>query len=119
MSFCIGIVLYFCGVWFCMTRSPIVEVSDSNLDEFTDVQIGSRVRAALAHTPVVKYGNYQAILVAKDSGAVSKSADDILDVGYDVILNQRIIADDEWRSEIGSIVREKLSEESSFVLARS
>jgi len=103
-----------------MTRdSPIVEVSKSHRDEFDDVQIGIRVRAALAHSPVEKYGNYQSIVVAEDEDAIDMSVSDVLDLRYDVILNQRISPDDEWRAKIGSIVRENLSSKSWFILARS
>lgn len=99
--------------------SPVVEVSEEALDEYNNRQIGSRVRAALAHTPAEGLGNYHAIVVAKDRDAIDMSAEEVGDADYDTIINHQISPDDEWRAEIGRIVRERLEDDDSFILARS
>lgn len=99
--------------------SPVVEVSDKNLTEFTDLQIGSRVLAALANTPVEGTGNYHAIVVAKNADTISMTPEEVLDNSYDTILRHRINRTDEWREKVGSIVREKLQEADHFILGRS
>jgi len=99
--------------------SPVVEVSDEHLNDFTDLQIGTRVRAALAHTPARGLGNYHAIVVAKDRDAIEMTAEEVADADYDTILNHQISPDDEWREEIGQIVRRNLEDEEMFILGRS
>lgn len=100
--------------------SPIVEVSPDQLEEFTDLQIGSRVLAALAHTPAEReMGSYHAICVASDADAVPMTADDVLDANYDTILNWTVGNSDERREVVGQKVRGGLAESDVFILARS
>lgn len=99
--------------------SPVVEVSEEELEEYDNRQIGTRVRAALAHTPVEGLGNYHAIVVAKDRESIDMTPEEVSDADYDTILNHKISPDGEWRAEIGELVREKLEETESFILARS
>lgn len=100
--------------------SPVVEVSQEQLDEFSDLQIGSRVLAALAHTPAERaVGSYHAICVASDATAVSMTADDVLDASYDTLLNWAVGASDERRVTVGRKVRRGLRDADQFIVARS
>lgn len=99
-------------------NSPVVEVSEEFLNEHTDLQIGIRVRAAIAHSPAEKR-NYEAIVVAKDEDNAQWLPTDVLDADYDFYFQRRISPDDEHRERIGAEVRERLQETDQIILARS
>jgi hypothetical protein len=100
-------------------RSPIVEVTPEQIKKFTDTQIGRRVRAAIAHSPVSGHGNYTAIVVAKNRDELDMTPEDVRETSYDIILNHKISPSDQWRALIGEKVRENFDSKDWFVLARS
>lgn len=99
-------------------KSPVVEVSDEHLEDFTDLQIGIRVRAAIAHSPAERH-NYSAIVVAKDRDSAQWLPTDVLDADYDYYFQHRISPSDEHRETIGAAVREHLEDTDQIIVARS
>lgn len=99
--------------------TPVVEVSNDDLQEYSDVQLGSRVLAALAHTPAEGFGNYHAIVVVADREAADWTAEEAVDADYDSIIKHKIKHDDDWRAKVGGIVRDKMQKQDTFVLGRS
>lgn len=99
--------------------TPVVEVSDEDLTEYSDRQLGSRVLAALANTPAEGLGNYHAIVVVSDRENTEMTTEDVVDADYDTIIKHKISHDDAWRAKVGGIVREKMSTKEEFILGRS
>lgn len=100
--------------------SPVVEVSPEQLDEFSNLQIGSLVLAALAHTPAERdIGSYHAICVASDATSVSLTSEEVLNESYDTILNWAVGASDSRRELVGEKVRRGLNDTDQFIVARS
>lgn len=102
-----------------MRETPIVEVPSEMLSESKPLRIGIRVLSALAHTPAQGNGTYEAIVVTKDKSKHTESSEEVVNMQYDTIISNKVTHTDEWRTQVGEIVQNKLSDSSSFVLGRS
>jgi hypothetical protein len=101
--------------------SPTVTVTVNDEEELSNRKIGSRVLAALAHTPARRsdYG-YHAIVVSR-SESVDLTAQEVVDSRYDLYLNHQFRITDERRETVGNKVTDRLqtAEESYIILGRS
>lgn len=102
-------------------KSPVVTVTVEEFGELSDWKIGSRILAALAHTPSEReYGSYHAIAVTTDE-SVALLPETVLEESYDFILNYKISMSDEYREKVGQLVRENLleTEKDTIIVGRS
>lgn len=101
--------------------SPTVTVTADDEEELSERQIGSRVLAALAHTPARRsdYG-YHAIVVSRSEN-VDLTVQEVVNSRYDLYLNHQFRITDERRKTVGNKVTDRFqnAEDSYIILGRS
>jgi len=103
----------------CMdTRnSPVVTVTSDHIQNLTERQIGSRILAALAHTPARRDTySYHAIAVSKTE-TIELTAEEVVEETYDLYLSQKLRLTDERRIRVGTKLINLLTEtEKKYVI---